>query len=136
MSLNKRSLPVDVSVGSKIRSRRLLKGWSQTDLALRLGITFQQVQKYEKGANRVAASRLHTIAEVLEMPIADLFPTSNSHQNFAGPVAIPLADPLLVFISTREGIKLNRAFASVSDPRIRRRLIELIRTLGSDDALD
>jgi len=108
--------PVDVHVGSRVRMQRMLIGMSQEKLGEALGLTFQQVQKYEKGANRIGASRLYEIGAVLGVPIEYFF-EGLENGSFQG-------------LSTAEGIQLNSAFFSISDPKLRRRLLELIRVLG------
>jgi transcriptional regulator with XRE-family HTH domain len=96
-----------------------------------LGLTFQQVQKYEKGTNRIGASRLHRIANVLGVPIEFFYegaPHSNAAQSgFAeGPATTYVSD----FLSTAEGVQLVKAFLAIRDPKVRRKLVELIAALG------
>jgi transcriptional regulator with XRE-family HTH domain len=124
--------PVDVHVGSRVRMQRMLIGMSQEKLGEALGLTFQQVQKYEKGANRIGASRLYEIGAVLGVPIEYFFEglENGSLQGGeeSGRVGVDLS-----LLSTAEGIQLNSAFFSISDPKLRRRLLELIRVLGGQD---
>jgi transcriptional regulator with XRE-family HTH domain len=106
--------PIDVVVGRRIRARRLLLDMNQQELARKLGVTFQQVQKYESGANRVSASRLWEIAAVLNMPIAYFFP-EDGEQNETD-------------VSDRtESIELVRLFYTIADPKIRRQLLDMVR---------
>lgn len=132
--------PIDVHVGSQIRMRRLMLGMSQTALADRLGITFQQVQKYEKGTNRVGASRLQAISRVLEVPPEFFFAGGAfAAQPEAGTPAVDEA--LSKHLMTRDGAGLNRAFRQINDPVVRKRIVALVKALsegeqGSDDVLD
>jgi transcriptional regulator with XRE-family HTH domain len=131
----KKPNPTDVHVGSRIRLRRNMLGMSQEKLGENLGITFQQIQKYEKGTNRVGASRLQAIANVLGVPVAFFFedlpgqePAGN--RGFAEDTSAAFA---LDFCTSAEGLQLNRAFVRISDLKVRRRIIELVKSLASDD---
>lgn len=108
---------IDILAGSRIRIRRQILGMSQTDLARCLGITFQQVQKYEKGMNRVSASRLQVMAGVLQMSVSDFFDET------AAPETVK--DDLSRFVVTRESVALNVAFLRIRDPVVRSRVIAL-----------
>jgi transcriptional regulator with XRE-family HTH domain len=108
---------IDILAGSRIRIRRQILGMSQTDLARCLGITFQQVQKYEKGMNRVSASRLQVMAGVLQMSVSNFFDET------AAPETVK--DDLSRFVVTRESVALNVAFLRISDPVVRSRVIAL-----------
>ena len=132
----KKPNPIDTHVGSRVRLRRTMLGMSQEKLGEALGITFQQVQKYEKGSNRIGASRLQNISEVLTVPVAYFFedsPGSTSHAS--GGMQEAGSDYVVDFLSTPEGLQLNRSFVKISDPRVRRRVIDLVRALagGSDE---
>jgi transcriptional regulator with XRE-family HTH domain len=123
--------PIDRHVGSRVRMRRVLAGMSQEKLGDALGLTFQQVQKYEKGTNRIGASRLHQLANVLGVPVAFFYEEA--------PVAAGagLAEPdapeyVADFMSTTEGLQLMKAFVRISDGRIRRRLVDLAVALADD----
>ena len=106
--------PIDVIVGRRIRERRLLLDMNQQELARKLWLTFQQVQKYESGANRVSASRLWEIAAVLNMPIAYFFPQEREQNE--------------TDVSDRtESIELVRLFYTIADPKIRRQLLDMVR---------
>ena len=123
--------PVDIHVGSRVRLRRLLLGMSQEKLGDELGVTFQQVQKYERGANRIGASRLFRVAEVLEVPIGFFFEglQSSPVEGFADGDQTPLVND---FINSPEGVALAAAFARIKDPSVRRKLLELARTLAGE----
>jgi transcriptional regulator with XRE-family HTH domain len=111
----------DIDIGRRIRAQRLVRGMSQTDLANRIGITFQQVQKYEKGVNRVGAGRLTRIAEVLGVPVAFLFGASEA------PAGSPSegANAAFAFLETAGALRLVHAYADIKNPRIRRALVTL-----------
>jgi transcriptional regulator with XRE-family HTH domain len=129
---------IDVHVGSRVRLRRMMIGLSQERLGEKLGLTFQQVQKYEKGANRISASRLFRIAEVLDVPVAFFFdglPSGRGEGQAAGFEEDSPAPYMLDFIGTPEGLQLNRAFTHVADPAVRRRIVDLVKSLaGPDDS--
>jgi transcriptional regulator with XRE-family HTH domain len=125
--------PVDKHVGNRVRMRRMLVGLSQEKLGDALGITFQQVQKYEKGTNRIGASRLHQIARVLQVPI-EFFYEGAPQTEPAGPGFAETHAPGYVadFLSTGESLELTKAFLGIKDARVRRRIVELVRVLGED----
>lgn len=123
--------PIDAQVGEKIRTRRRLLGISQEKLGAALGVTFQQVQKYEKGTNRVSASRLQNISELLNVPPSFFFSRSTEPDDAAGPNQTDIAG----FVSSREGLDLNTAFARISSPALRRRVLGLVIALA-DGAAD
>lgn len=127
--------PVDAHVGSRIRMRRMLIGMSQEKLGERLGLTFQQVQKYEKGSNRVSASRLYQMAKVLGVPVQYFFddlPQSNGEETTAG---FSEGDQAVItnFLSSSEGLQLNRAFHEITDPTVRRRVVELVKSISGKE---
>lgn len=126
--------PIDVYVGSRIRLRRNLLGMSQEKLGEQLGITFQQIQKYEKGTNRVGASRLQAISEILEVPVSFFFeevPGSSTSTGFAENEL-----DYIDFCSSTEGVQLMRAFTHIKDPKVRRKIIDLAKALSGDSADD
>ncbi len=124
--------PIDVHVGSRVRLRRLLVGMSQDKLGDELGVTFQQVQKYERGANRIGASRLFQMARVLSVPISFFFEgmEDTTATGFAEGDQTPLVDD---FINSPEGVALAAAFSRIRDSRVRRRVLELVRVLADGD---
>ncbi len=109
---------VDIHVGERVRTRRLLAGLSQDAFAGYLGVTFQQIQKYEKGANRISASRLYRIAKILDAPITYFF-------DRAGETDLPED-------MSREGLELIRAFSRIEDEGLRKHLLLLIKALGAN----
>ncbi|SKA23474.1 helix-turn-helix domain-containing protein [Consotaella salsifontis] len=130
----KKPNPIDVHVGSRVRLRRTMLGMSQEKLGESLGITFQQVQKYEKGSNRIGASRLQRISEVLSVPVAFFFEDvpggSESSSDGSGMEETSGSDYVVDFLSSSEGLQLNRAFVRINDPKVRRRIIDLVRSLA------
>ena len=133
----RRPNPMDIHVGSRVRLRRMLLGMSQEKLGDHLGLTFQQVQKYEKGINRIGASRLFDLSKTLGVPINYFYEDA--------PVTGPgLAEDqsdygektgessVFDFLSTREGLELNKAFVKITDARVRRTIVELVRNLVGD----
>ncbi len=127
--------PVDVEVGARIRTRRKLIGLTQIKLAEAVGVTFQQIQKYEKGVNRVGSSRLVRIAEVLGTSPAALF-----GQDKDGSVQTESREANLLrdVTASPEGLALNKAFVKIQDPGVRKTLISLVKTLSQadDDGID
>ena len=119
---------IDAYVGDRVRQRRKLLGLSQVSLSESLGITFQQLQKYEKGVNRIGASRLQRISEVLGVPIGFFF---DEGDRAVGQHLSPHADEVASFIASKEGLALTRAFIAIEDPNVRRTLLALARSLGS-----
>jgi transcriptional regulator with XRE-family HTH domain len=133
MADKKKPNPIDTHVGSRVRLRRMMLGMSQERLGEQLGITFQQIQKYEKGTNRIGASRLQHIASVLQVPVSFFFedaPGAVPSRN--GFVESPSTGYIAEFLSSSEGLQLNRAFARISEPKIRRRVVELVRALAGE----
>lgn len=130
----KKPNPTDVHVGSRIRLRRNMLGMSQEKLGELLGITFQQIQKYEKGSNRVGASRLQAISSILNVPVAFFFEDAPGSENRpAGMAEDDSATYVLDFVSSAEGLQLNRAFAKIADPKVRKRIVDLVKSLAQDD---
>lgn len=126
--------PVDIHVGSRVRLRRLLIGMSQDKLGDELGVTFQQVQKYERGTNRIGASRLYQISRVLGVPVNFFFEGIGepAAEGFAEGDQTPLVND---FINSPEGVSLAAAFSRIRDARVRRRVLDLVRTLAEDEEM-
>ena len=128
--------PVDVHVGSRLRVRRTLLGMSQTMLGEAIGLTFQQLQKYEKGKNRISASRLFALSRVLDVPIAYFFDDMSSEVAASSPAQgggkakkLPSYEPDPMV--KRETLELVRAYYKIRDPQVRKRLYELTKALGA-----
>ena len=126
--------PIDKHVGSRVRMRRVLIGMSQEKLGGALGLTFQQVQKYEKGTNRIGASRLQQIAGILNVPPAFFFedmPAIEGVGNDAS-FAEDASGFVVDFLSTSEGLLLNKAFVKIKEPRVRKKIIDLVTALAEE----
>ena len=126
--------PVDKYVGSRVRMRRIMLGMSQEKLGEALGLTFQQIQKYEKGTNRVGASRLQNISTILNVPVSFFFEDApGEHTTGAGGMAEASSSNYVVdFLSSSEGLQLNRAFVKISDGKVRRKVVELVKALAAE----
>ena len=125
---------VDRHVGSRVRLRRQLLNMSQEKLGEELGVTFQQVQKYERGANRIGAGRLWNLARVLDVPVSFFFEGASEtagQSGFADGDQTPIIDD---FIQSADGVQLAQAFARIRDSKVRRRILELVRTLAAEEA--
>jgi transcriptional regulator with XRE-family HTH domain len=123
----KRPDPVDVEVGHRIRIERLARGLSQTALANQLGVTFQQVQKYEKGVNRVGAGRLTKIAEVLGVPVGSFFSGKEVLESEVGR-DVDQASPLKL-LTVSGAFRLLRAYSEIEDSELRRCIVDLVEQI-------
>ncbi len=128
--------PIDVHVGSRVRLRRNLLGINQTKLAGAIGVTYQQIQKYEWGVNRVGASRLFNLSRVLDVPVSfffeDLSPAAagGGRRRARGLSEAPAAVLEPDSLSRRETVELIRAYYRVTDPHLRKRVLDLLKALG------
>ena len=127
----RRTTPVDRLVGARIRLRRQSLGMSQTELGERIGVTFQQIQKYELGANRVGAGRLASVATALDVPVTFFFEELTPALEATGP-----EDPISGALRDRSTVELVRAFAAVRDPLLRRRVVDFVRALSGNDGAE
>ncbi len=128
--------PIDIHVGSRVRLRRNLLGMNQTDLGKALGVAYQQIQKYERGVNRISASRLFNLSHVLDVPVSfffeDLSPAAAGARKrrakglSEAPASVLEPDSL----SKRETVELIRAYYRVKDPKLRKRVLDLLKALG------
>ena len=127
--------PIDKHVGSRVRMRRMMLGWSQTKLGDALGITFQQVQKYEKGTNRISASRLQHLSEILRVGVPFFFegaphvPGQHKGNGATAPSPAYMTD----FLSSSDGLALTKAFVRIKGPELRRRIVKLVEEIAGDD---
>ena len=136
MLLKKAPNPVDKHVGSRVRMRRVLVGMSQERLGEALGLAFQQVQKYEKGTNRIGASRLQQISSILGMPVEFFFegaPSIAAKGPEGGFQEVSDTPYVADFLASNEGVQLNRAFLRIRDPKLRRRLVDLVHAVAGED---
>jgi len=128
--------PIDRHVGSRVRMRRMLAGMSQEKLGTALELTFQQVQKYEKGTNRIGASRLQQISRILSVPVEFFFEGApqSPEPGEAGGFAEPSQTSYVAdFLATGEGVQLNRAFVRIRDPKVRRKVVDLVAALAGEE---
>jgi transcriptional regulator with XRE-family HTH domain len=125
--------PIDKYVGSRVRMRRMMLGMSQEKLGNALGLTFQQVQKYEKGTNRIGASRLQQISNTLQVPVSFFFDGApdlavRAEELSETPSPLYVAD----FLATSDGLALTRAFMRIEDPKLRRKIVELVEQMAGN----
>jgi transcriptional regulator with XRE-family HTH domain len=131
----KQANPIDAQVGNRVRLRRMLVGMSQEKLGELLGLTFQQVQKYEKGVNRIGAGRLYQVAHILGVPIGYFYedvvdeapqgpPAANDHATTA---------PVMEFLSSGEGLQLALAFMRIKEGKVRKRVIDLVKSIANGE---
>lgn len=132
-SETKKPNPVDIHVGDRVRERRKFLGLSQEQLADGLCITFQQVQKYERGANRISASKLFGIAGLLKVPVASFFEGYTDSATESEFVESSSEQSINRFLATAEGIELAEVFPKVRSAKHRRRLLELVRSLTEEE---
>jgi transcriptional regulator with XRE-family HTH domain len=126
--------PVDKHVGSRVRMRRLMLDMSQEKLGSALGLTFQQVQKYEKGTNRIGASRLQHISEILQVPVAFFFEGAPTLQQRGRLPDVPSPAYVTDFLATSDGLALTKAFMRIKEPAMRRSIVTLVKLIaGTDD---
>lgn len=127
--------PTDRHVGARVRMRRMMLSMSQEKLGDALDLTFQQVQKYEKGANRIGASRLQHIAHILQVPVGFFF--DGAPQTFEnGATVVPIApSPAYVadFLATSDGLALVAAFQRIPDSKLRRRIVDLVEQIAPEE---
>lgn len=119
---------LDQKIGDQVRTRRLLVGMTQEKLGDALGVSFQQVQKYEKGANRISASRLRQIAGALGVPVTHFYDAAGAGDGVVNGGA-PDADPS----RAAQGLRLTRAFTRIEDPMVRQRLIDLVESFAASN---
>jgi len=125
--------PTDKHVGARVRMRRMMLSMSQEKLGDALGLTFQQVQKYEKGTNRIGASRLQHIASILQVPVSFFFegaPRASHNGNGMGEAPSPayVSD----FLATSDGLSLTKAFMRIKNGKLRRRIVDLVEHIAED----
>jgi transcriptional regulator with XRE-family HTH domain len=127
--------PIDRHVGSRVRMRRMMMSMSQEKLGDALGLTFQQVQKYEKGANRIGASRLQHIAGILQVPVSFFFEGSPAAEGEIPGGLNEAPSPAYVsdFLATSDGLALTKAFVRITDAKLRRRIVDLVEQIAGDE---
>ncbi len=128
--------PIDKHVGSRVRMRRMMLGMSQEKLGDALGLTFQQVQKYEKGTNRIGASRLQQIAQILQVQVSFFFEGAPNISSASRPDGFSeAASPAYVsdFLASSDGLALTKAFMKIEDSKLRRRIVDLVEQIAGND---
>ena len=137
MMAKKAPNPIDKHVGSRVRMRRMMLGMSQEKLGDALGLTFQQVQKYEKGTNRIGASRLQQISHILQVPVSFFFDGAPTVQlgggRMEGLSEAPSPAYVSDFLATSDGLALTKSFTRIKDPKLRRRIVELVEQIAGDE---
>ncbi|MGD9846373.1 MAG: helix-turn-helix domain-containing protein [Variibacter sp.] len=123
--------PIDKHVGSRVRMRRMMLSMSQEKLGAALGLTFQQVQKYEKGTNRIGASRLMQISETLQVPVAFFYEGAPSGAGGAGFGEAQSPAYVSDFLATSDGLSLVKAFQQIPDGKVRRRIVDLVEAIAN-----
>jgi transcriptional regulator with XRE-family HTH domain len=126
--------PIDQHVGKRLRMRRLMLDMSQADIAEALGLTFQQVQKYEKGTNRISASRLQRLCQVLQVPVAFFFEGAPRAIGLPEPLEGKAESPAYVsdFLATSDGMALVKAFMRIGDAKLRRAIVALVQQVAPE----
>jgi transcriptional regulator with XRE-family HTH domain len=126
--------PIDRHVGSRVRMRRMMLSMSQEKLGDALGLTFQQVQKYEKGTNRIGASRLQQISHTLQVPVSFFFEGApNLHGRVDSSVEAPSPAYVSDFLATSDGLALTKAFMRIKNNKLRRRIVDLVEQIAGED---
>ena len=126
----------DKHVGARVRMRRLMLDMSQTTLADALGVTFQQVQKYEQGTNRIGAGRLLQISRFLQVPITFFFEGAPSPLRARGGTgAAPSPSYVSAFLATSDGLALTKAFMQIKEPKLRRHIVHLVQEIADNDRI-
>jgi transcriptional regulator with XRE-family HTH domain len=128
----KQANPIDGQVGNRVRLRRMLIGMSQERLGELLGLTFQQVQKYEKGVNRIGAGRLFEVSRILGVPIDYFYEGVSGAVGSAGFSENDSSPPVMEFVSSGEGLQLSLAFMKIKDPKLRKRVLDLVKQMAED----
>jgi transcriptional regulator with XRE-family HTH domain len=131
MAAKKAPNPIDKHVGSRVRMRRMMLAMSQEKLGDALDLTFQQVQKYEKGTNRIGASRLQQISNILQVPVEFFFEGAPNLNTFSGGAKdAPSASYVSDFLASSEGLSLTKAFTRIKEPKLRRRIVDLVEEIA------
>lgn len=126
--------PVDIHVGARVKLRRMILGMSQEALGKALGLTFQQIQKYEKGVNRIGASRLFELSELLEVPIQFFYDDFGDLIGVAKGLSEPdPGDAFMELINSPDGVQLCRYFSAIDDPQVKKRVLELVKTISETE---
>jgi transcriptional regulator with XRE-family HTH domain len=131
IAAKKQANPIDIQVGNRVRIRRMLIGMSQERLGDLLGLTFQQVQKYEKGVNRIGAGRLFEVSRILNVPVDFFYEGVNDAGQGANETD---GAPVMDFVSSGEGLHLSLAFMKIKDAKVRKRVLDLVKSLAEEES--
>jgi len=126
--------PIDKHVGSRVRMRRMMLSMSQEKLGDALDLTFQQVQKYEKGTNRIGASRLQHISQILKVPVSFFFEGAPNMPGHTGMGEAPSPAYVNDFLATSDGLSLTKSFIKIKSSKLRRRIVELVEQMAEGQA--
>lgn len=131
--------PIDIHVGKRLRQRRTILGMSQEAIGDAIGVTFQQIQKYERGVNRIGSSRLYEFSRILSVPVAYFFEELEKGPSLT-PNTVGLSEEAPPFahdkISSRETLEIMRAYYRISDPRVRKRVFDLVKSLADEKVIE
>lgn len=137
MKQTKSPHPIDVHVGARVKLRRTLLGMSQDKLGDALGLTFQQIQKYEKGVNRIGASRIFEISRILDVPIQFLFDDYAMREGLATGFSDGNGDASFMdLLNTPDGVQLCRYYSEIEDPKVKKRVLDLVRAIAEGERDD
>src|SRR5471032_304276 len=125
--------PIDKHVGSRVRMRRMMLGMSQEKLGDALDLTFQQVQKYEKGTNRIGASRLQHISQILKVPVSFFFEGAPNMPGHAGMGEATSPAYVNDFLATSDGLSLTKSFLKIKNSKLRRRIVDLVEQIAGEE---
>ncbi|PQA88831.1 transcriptional regulator [Marinicaulis flavus] len=125
--------PIDVHVGSRVKLRRMILGMSQESLGKSLGLTFQQIQKYEKGVNRIGASRMFELSQLLEVPVQFFYDEYGAGADRAPGFAETGGGEVMNLLNSPEGVQLCRYFSGIRDPEVKKRVLELVRSIAETE---
>ena len=131
IAAKKQANPIDIQVGNRVRIRRMLIGMSQERLGDLLGLTFQQVQKYEKDVNRIGAGRLFEVSRILNVPVDFFYEGVNDAAQGANEID---GAPVMDFVSSGEGLQLSLAFMKIKDAKVRKRVLDLVKSLAEEES--
>jgi len=124
--------PADIHVGALVRRRRKALGMNQTTLALATGLTFQQIQKYERGANRISASKLYLISKTLNQPISEFFDGLDVSESCMDPAELQHEGSACAFLASQEGVELASFYTKIARPAVRRKILDLVNILVAE----
>lgn len=126
--------PIDVHVGSRVKLRRMILGLSQEALGKSLGLTFQQIQKYEKGVNRIGASRMFEMAQLLDVPVQFFYEDVGGGRPADGFAETGAGEAVMDLVNSPEGVQLCRYFSAIKDPEVKKRVLDLVKSIAENES--